>query len=123
MMLACSHCGSEFRPLRRSARFCGSTCRVAAHRKTDRNANSGAHNAREAPRSAQGGASVSPGRPPKINAPTATRHLSVTRDFAIVPDARWPGMYRIRRPDSSISDLVNLTRVCDALCSLDRGAA
>jgi hypothetical protein len=122
-LVACSHCGAEFRPLRRSARFCGSTCRVAAHRKTDCNANSGAHNAGEGPRSARNGSRVHAGRSAQINTPTATKHLSVTRDFAIVPDAKWPGMHRIRRLGGSLSDLVNLTRAKDALRSLDGGAA
>jgi protein-arginine kinase activator protein McsA len=45
--IACSHCGTEFKPLRRSARFCSSTCRVAAHRKSDCNANSAADNLSE----------------------------------------------------------------------------
>jgi hypothetical protein len=29
----------------------------------------------------------------------------------IVPDAKWPGMYRVVRPDGSLSEMVNLTRV------------
>jgi len=32
----------------------------------------------------------------------------------IVPDAVYPGMYRVRRPDGSLSDMVNLTRAKDA---------
>jgi hypothetical protein len=30
------------------------------------------------------------------------------------PDGRWPNMWRIRRPDGSRSDMVNLTRAQDA---------
>jgi hypothetical protein len=56
--IACSHCGTEFKPLRRSARFCSSTCRVAAHRKSDCNANSAADNLSEAPRASQNGSKV-----------------------------------------------------------------
>jgi hypothetical protein len=33
----------------------------------------------------------------------------------IVPDAKWPGMYRLRLPDGSLSVMVNLTRAKDAL--------
>jgi hypothetical protein len=33
----------------------------------------------------------------------------------IVPDGNYPGMYRLRLPDGSLSDLVNLTRARDAL--------
>lgn len=31
----------------------------------------------------------------------------------VVPDAKLPGMYRVRRPDGSLSDMVNLTRAKD----------
>jgi hypothetical protein len=32
----------------------------------------------------------------------------------VVPDPDWPKMYRVRRPDGSLTDLVNLTRARDA---------
>jgi hypothetical protein len=32
----------------------------------------------------------------------------------VVPDQKWPGMYRVRQPDGSLSDMVNLTRAKDA---------
>jgi hypothetical protein len=32
----------------------------------------------------------------------------------VVPDANWPGMWRVRWPDGSLSDLGNLTRVKEA---------
>jgi hypothetical protein len=35
----------------------------------------------------------------------------------IVPDAVWPGMYRLVLADGSLSDKVNLTRAKDALNS------
>lgn len=36
----------------------------------------------------------------------------------IVPDAKYPGMYRLRIPDGSLSDIVNLTRAKDALAEM-----
>lgn len=36
----------------------------------------------------------------------------------IVPDDRWPGMFRVRRPDSSLTDMVNRTRARDAAKSV-----
>jgi hypothetical protein len=39
-------------------------------------------------------------------------------DSRIVPDARWPGMYRIRLPGGELTDMVNLTRAKDALAAL-----
>jgi hypothetical protein len=35
----------------------------------------------------------------------------------IVSDAKWPGMYRLKRADGSLSDMVNLTRAREALAS------
>ena len=34
--------------------------------------------------------------------------------FTVVPDPNWPNMYRVRRPDGSLTDMVNLTRARDA---------
>ena len=115
VVVTCTHCGTEFRPLRRSARFCGPTCRVAAHRgrgvcnaTTATAAAAGAKNGKirstihAAPKDA---ISVTLRRPPKLPA-------------GIVPDAKWPGMYRIRRPDGTLSDMVNLTRAKDVCASL-----
>jgi hypothetical protein len=35
-------------------------------------------------------------------------------DYAVVPDAAWPGMFRIRRADGSLTDMLNLTRAREA---------
>lgn len=41
--------------------------------------------------------------------------------YAVVPDERYPNMWRVRRPDGSLSDMVNLTRAKDAAVGmLDR---
>jgi hypothetical protein len=117
----CSHCGAEFKPLRRSARFCGPTCRKAANRKLC-HANVTTDGPSEAARTSQNGSRVHAGRSGQINAATTAKLLSVTRGFAIVPDARWPGMYRIRRPDGTLTEMVNLTRAKDALRALEEGA-
>jgi hypothetical protein len=38
----------------------------------------------------------------------------------VVPDSTYPGMYRVRWPDGSLSDMVNLTRGRDAVaCFLE----
>jgi hypothetical protein len=113
----CSHCGGEFRALRRSARFCGSTCRVAAHRKSGCNANSALVSLSEIPPASQNGSNVHAGRP----ASTAEKLLSVTRRhgaFTIVADAAWPGMYRVKCPDGTLTEMINLARAKDALAEL-----
>lgn len=33
----------------------------------------------------------------------------------IIPDDKWPNMYRIQWPDGTISDMANLTRCNDAV--------
>ena len=39
------------------------------------------------------------------------RHSPVA---VIVPDTRWPGMWRVQRPDGTVTDMVNLARARDA---------
>jgi hypothetical protein len=34
--------------------------------------------------------------------------------LGVVPDAKWPGMYRLVLPDGSLTDMVNLTRAKEA---------
>ena len=47
--------------------------------------------------------------------PVEGRPKAGSLDPRIVPDAKWPGIYRIRLPDGSLSDMANLTRIKDAL--------
>jgi hypothetical protein len=99
MTAACQKCGEPFARRRRSALFCSVRCRVAAHRA--RAALLGAP-----PRGATAAALKAPPCPP-----TVTRRLPPS----IVPDAVYPGMYRIRLPGGSLSVMVNLTRARDAV--------
>ena len=40
----------------------------------------------------------------------------------LVPDAQWPGLWRLRTPDGQLSDMVNLTRAKDAATAIaERG--
>jgi hypothetical protein len=34
--------------------------------------------------------------------------------YTVVPDPEWPAMYRVQRPDGTLTDMVNLTRARDA---------
>ena len=49
-----------------------------------------------------------------------TLHLGRTKKplLSVVPDAVYPAMWRVRRADGSLSDLVNLSRAKDAALSL-----
>jgi endogenous inhibitor of DNA gyrase (YacG/DUF329 family) len=119
----CSHCGAEFRPLRRSARFCSSRCRLISHRSA---AARTLPTATETASSAIGSVSRPVGLQNQVTAVSETLRTSRRRDAslprAIVPDDRWPGMYRVRRPDGSLTDMLNFTRARDALLhALDGG--
>jgi hypothetical protein len=103
----CASCGASFTPRRSSARFCSTRCRTAAHRSS-----TAACNAITARRKARSAIKSAPGI-------VATPRLSVTRNPRIVVDERWSGMYRLRLPDGSLSDMVNLTRARDALALLE----
>jgi hypothetical protein len=46
--------------------------------------------------------------------------FAITR-WRVIPDKHWPGMYRLRLPDGSLTDMVNLTRARDALAELRGG--
>jgi hypothetical protein len=103
----CASCGASFTPRRSSARFCSTRCRTAAHRSS-----TAACNAATARRKARSAIKSAPGI-------VSTRRLSVTRNPRIVVDERWSGMYRLRLPDGSLSEMVNLARARDALASLE----
>jgi hypothetical protein len=103
----CASCGASFTPRRSSARFCSTRCRTAAHRSS-----TAACNATTTRRKARSAIKSAPGI-------VATPRLSVTRNPRIVVDERWSGMYRLRLPDGSLSDMVNLARARDALASLE----
>jgi hypothetical protein len=50
-----------------------------------------------------------------VPAPPSRAPSSKPLPDGIVPDAKWPGMYRLRRPDGSLTEMVNLARAKDAL--------
>jgi hypothetical protein len=47
--------------------------------------------------------------------PMVRRSMAQALPPGFVPDAKWPGMYRLVLADGSLSDMVNLTRAKDAL--------
>jgi hypothetical protein len=40
-------------------------------------------------------------------------------EVVVVPDADWPGMWRVRMPDGRLTDVVNLARAKDAVRVLE----
>jgi hypothetical protein len=49
----------------------------------------------------------------RVQGPATPKKRTLPPD--IVPDGKWPGMYRLRLPNGRLSDLVNLTRAKDAV--------
>ena len=85
----CHHCGVPLRATaRRHARFCSPAHRRAAHR-----ARYG--DTRRARARFLTGRALDKTAAPYVG---------------IVPDEKWPGMYRLKRADGTLSDMVNLTR-------------
>jgi hypothetical protein len=85
----CQQCGEPLQAAsRRHARFCSPAHRSAYHR------------------------SSTVGTRPRVPFLTGA---TCDKSAAIVLDKRVPGMYRLKRADGSLSDMVNLTRAKDAL--------
>jgi hypothetical protein len=94
MQANCLNYGQPFEARRSSAQFCSSAHRVAAHRASSVSV-CNATRAAEKPF----GALISP--------PTATNTKSVTLrlDPHLVPDEKWPGMYRITRAKAALEQM------------------
>ena len=95
----CHQCGKPLpATARRHARFCSPAHRAAYHR-----------------------SSIAAGMA-RVRFPLApTRDKAAAAAYvAIVPDKRFPGMYRLKRTDGSPSDMVNWTRARDALAEARR---
>ena len=120
MSATCSACSLQFRPQRSTARFCSSRCRVAAQRARGRGtpirvAATRPSVATDAVLSVTAPLGMSGGKNPQS---VTLRRKPPKLDPRIIPDEHWPGMYRIRRPDGSLSEMVNVTRARDALRSM-----
>src|SRR5262249_55675154 len=94
MTRVCEHC-SEPLPsaARRHARFCSAAHRAAHHRSST------------AARTTRG----------RFLSESTGENQVTAAYVAIVPDERYSGMYRLKRTDGTLSDMVNLTRAKDAL--------
>ena len=125
-MVACQHCHKSFVPIRATARFCSDRCRVASNRA--KGSPPPAVEGLAPPAGADTGEVFSvtgaQGRVTPANASAVTLRRRPNLPAGIVEDERYSGMYRVRRPDGSLSDIVNLTRAVDALrVQQDREAA
>lgn len=108
-MTTCAACKTEFRPRRSTARYCGARCRKAASRGvTGGRLHSFLSVTGHTP-------SSRPSKPSHVTLTSPVRRELKRLDRRIVPDEKWPNMFRIRLPDGALSVMVNLTRAKDAL--------
>jgi hypothetical protein len=118
----CSACGLPFRPHRSTARFCSSRCRLINHR-----ASALKRPARPVGEPADAFVSVSGPPSPSATLPKKRETLRAPRPKqlprGVVRDERYSNMYRLVRPDGSLSDMVNLTRAKEALAAVCEGNA
>ena len=120
MSATCPACGVQFRPQRSTARFCSPRCRKATQRARDRGMPINGAATRpgvglDAGLSVTRTIGMSEGQKPQS---VTLRRKPPKLDPRIVPDAQWAGMYRIRRPDGTLTDMVNLTRAKEALVEM-----
>ena len=110
----CAECGRCFTPRLSTARYCSSRCRLLRHR-----ASRPAMPARGGETADGAFLSVSgyPTTQPRGNGIGETLRAPQARALprGIVPDANWPGMYRVQLADGTLSDMLNLTRARDLL--------
>src|SRR5262249_43199491 len=115
----CAACGVQFRLQRSTARFCSPRCRKAAQRARDRGTPNNVAVTRPSAvpnsfLSVTAAIAISERQKPQSVTLRQPRK-SPTLHPRIVPDHKWLGMYRVRQPDGSLSDMVNLARAKDAL--------
>ena len=122
--------GNAKRSYHLGTRYCSAVCRYAAH-EARRN-----RLRRNASTVGQSGVKNAVKFAPGPNVPSTVGHANFFADISsgyngqnwgraspkkpvldprIVPDPKWPGMYRVRRPNDSLTDMVNLMRTKDAL--------
>jgi hypothetical protein len=99
--------------------FCSATCRKRANRAPNRA--SPAESGGDAWRVAQH-SFFRVTRLPATPGKKTTKSVTLKLDPRIVLNRKWAGMYRLRRPDGTLSDMGNLDRIKDALRCLDQVA-
>jgi hypothetical protein len=137
----CRHCGNRFpialrqgRNSRRARpgqersyqeqRYCSATCRKLASKARGtpvKGPVSGASMRQKAPQGTIPSSGVTSAMAP-INFASISGAQKSTRPalpmtfgrYTVVPDTEWLFMYRVRRPDGTLTDMVNLTRARDA---------
>lgn len=106
------HCQTEFTPKRTWGRYCSTACRMADHRGMPAKSAT-AHRALAQECVTEGARATDAHPASKVGLVTHQTRIPRPLSAGIVPDHRWPGMYRFRLPGGGLSDMVNLTRARD----------
>ena len=138
----CSHCGERLSLVQRSGRdsyraranrersfheekrYCSATCRKLAskaRRTPFKTAVSGPPARDKASQGSKPFSGVTTATNlvdlPAVSGARKSGEASLKMDFGgftVVPDKEWRGMYRVRKPDGRLTDMINLTRARDA---------
>jgi hypothetical protein len=143
----CSHCGERFsltprrgrnsdkrhatqatRSYHLGARYCKEACRKAASKARRRSSTVARKAEKMLPPSALLSSVTRDKNSVDLSMPyrgkKTGRGSPKKLDPRIIPDERWPGMFRLLLPDGSLTDILNLTRAKDALAAIrDEDAA
>ena len=118
----CGSCGKALKPKRSSRRqqYCGDRCKDEARRGRNfaKTASTGVSRGRRQgtmafPRPNQKSPAIPVASEPENHGQGSVVGAGLGLCPDIVPDMTYPGMWRIRQPDGSLSDMVNLTRAKD----------
>src|SRR3954454_13898220 len=118
----CAVCRQHFVGRRITARFCSARCRKVAERRRGGSSETNVTVNRRTSALAVGARSLksaerAPPRPtsPPQRAASAAADVTLNQPVGIVPDGRWPNMWRVKYGDGRLSEMINLARARDAL--------
>jgi hypothetical protein len=105
--VVCAKCGRKTKRHSRQQRYCSDRCRSLARERGGKR--------RWGTNPLKNTNDFNKPQGPKSRSMVAKKPLWMDFDgFVVEPDQNWPGMYRVRRPDGSLTDMVNLSRARDA---------
>ena len=113
----CAACRLPFTPRRSTALFCSPRCRKAAQRARDRGTPISVPVTRPGVgQDAVLSVTATDGMSERQKSQSVTLRSKLPKlDPRLVPEPKWPWMYRIKRRDGSLTDMLSLTRAKDAL--------
>ena len=117
----CQSCGSEMHRQRPHARFCSSRCKQASYRA--RQPVTVSEPFKRALMSQNPAAAISLRISRETDKCVTVSVPPLRKGYQIIPEEKWPSMFRIRRPDGALTDMVNLTRALDALAAFDEATS